>query len=168
MGVSLEGQTQDSIFSQWMSGVLSYELWGSELKRLQPLHGFIDPALPGPYSQSLSVLVPTPTTRPLTDHTNVIQSSQMLLGSRGRLSKVNSQCMTHISAPLPDLREDTTAEKKPVGVKVMWCVSVHSIRVQILRHTPSRFSIIIRLLGEQCQERCTDLCLSSALHRWGV
>lgn len=38
----------------------------------------------------------------------------MLLGSQGRISKVNSQRMTHIRAALPDLSEDTAAEA-PVG-----------------------------------------------------
>lgn len=78
----------------------------------------------------------------------------MLLGSRGRISKVNSQRMTHIRAALPDLSEDTAAET-PVGGWGLGHVvrlSVHTTEVQALRdYTLSRFSIIIRLLGEHTQ-----------------
>lgn len=61
----------------------------------------------------------------------------MLLG-RGRISKVNSQRMTHISAPLPDLSEDTTAETPVggwggVGLGHVACPSVHTIE---LKHHP--------------------------------
>lgn len=75
-----------------VSGVLSSGLCGGLNTRLQSPHGFIDPGCPAPAANqsSLPIPVPTPITRPLPAHTNVIQSNQMLLGSRGRISKVNS------------------------------------------------------------------------------
>lgn len=97
--------------------MLSSGLGGGVLNtRLQPLHGFIDPGCLAP-AASLSKLITHSGPHPhheTPDCPNVIQSNQMLLGSKGRISKVNSQRVTHISALLPDLNEDTTAET-PVG-----------------------------------------------------
>lgn len=53
----------------------------------------------------------------------------MLLGSQGRISKVNSQRMTHIRAALPDLSEDTAAEA-PVGGVGRWGLG-HVVRLSV-------------------------------------
>lgn len=100
-----------------------------------PLHALIDPGCLDPAANHSSLPSPgtTPITRPLTRHTNVIRSSQMLLGAAGGrrgggggedFKKVNSQRMTHIRAALPrTLCEDTAAGSaggEGRGARWMW------------------------------------------------
>lgn len=159
MGVFLEGQTQDSIFSHHH---LVCE--GLSTRTAAPAR-FNRPRLPSPCSQSKLITHsgPTPITRPLTGHTNVMRSNHILLGSRGGISKVKPQRMTHISAALPALSEDSAAET-PVGGGVggggdgMCCACLCTPQsLSAEAHASSRFRIVIRILGEESQQRHTDL-----------
>lgn len=91
-GAFLEGQTQDSIFSQSVSLIpaVMVRAQGAAAARerapsILPLHALIDPGCLDPAANHSSLPSPgtTPITRPLTRHTNVIRSSQMLLGAAG-------------------------------------------------------------------------------------
>lgn len=93
----VEGQMEDPIFSQWVSHLGVRRGLSLRTAALVQLHR---PALPCPCSQSGQLFIPVPTPRsrdPLApaSHTNV-QWSQMLSDTRERVSKVNSQSMTHI------------------------------------------------------------------------
>lgn len=162
MDVSLEGQMQDSIFSQalteWHALIWVMGVWTEH-------YSLIDPVLPGLCSQSKLIddSVPPPQLSILIWYR---AARCCWAAEEGFQRSTPNTWPTSVFHSL-DLSEDNTVEK-PVGVRSCGVSACAHQRVQILRVTPSRFSIIIRLLGEQCQEGCTDLYLGSALHRRGV
>lgn len=124
--------------------MLSSGLVGVSSQACSPLHGFIDPGCQPIKAHYPFWSPPSPhITRPLPAHTNVLQSSQMLLGSRGGFQKVNSQRMTDIS-------EDTAA-RTPAG---RGAGGSGHVAVTVRGHrTPSRFSIIKQIITAN-----SDLC----------
>ncbi|KAK5901889.1 hypothetical protein CesoFtcFv8_007202 [Champsocephalus esox] len=98
MGVFSEGQTRDSIFCQSLRQRGAGSHLGceeSELKDCGPCT-VSSTLAPAGNQSSLPTLLPTPITRPLTAHTNVIPRARCCWAAEGGFQKVNPQRMTHI------------------------------------------------------------------------